>query len=100
MRDAYLASDKDYNIELVAKLHKEADLNSKYNFLKKELTGLILANFFLTEFNQRILFTMKDQELPPQILRFVDCYIYEVIDEEQSKNSYFYSVENLMKGDF
>lgn len=37
---------------------------------------------------------------PPQILRFVDCYIYEVIDEEQSKNSYFYSVENLMKGDF
>lgn len=58
MRDAYMASDKDYGIELVAKLHKEADLNTKYNFLKKELTALILAQFFLTEFNQRILFTI------------------------------------------
>lgn len=51
MREAFLASDKDFDIALVAKLHKETELNNKYNFLKKELTGLILAQFFLTEFN-------------------------------------------------
>ncbi|KAL4497284.1 hypothetical protein ABPG72_011219 [Tetrahymena utriculariae] len=99
MREAFKASDQDFDIELVAKLHKEIELNRKYNFLKNELTALILAQFFLTEFNQRILFTMDESELPPQILRFVDCYIYEV-KEEGERNSYFYSVENFMKGDF
>lgn len=51
MRDAFLAQDKDFEIELAAKLHKEVDLNRKYNYLKNELTALILAQFFLTEFN-------------------------------------------------
>lgn len=51
MRDAYIAKDPDFDIALAAKLHKEVEYNIRYNYLKDELTALILAQFFLTEFN-------------------------------------------------
>ena len=44
MRKAFKASDSEYEVvDLVAKLHKKANLNKNFGFLKGELTGLILA---------------------------------------------------------
>ena len=71
MRQAFKASDSEYKVDLVAKLHKKANLNKNFAFLKSELTALILAQFFLTEFNQRILFTMDRKDL-------VKLYIYVI----------------------
>ena len=43
MRQAFKASDSEYEVDLVAKLHKKVNLNKNFAFLKSELTALILA---------------------------------------------------------